>query len=180
MKTDYNKINLFEASVVAWSFIGLALIGGVFLSSMTPKNQTSLMQAVGIFDIHEHLEKTADGLEFVLNIPNEFNKQFYIAFTQVMELPRESYEFPAEVAREIISGSKIAINELASQAMESYQQQQQIEVARAQILEPKVSGQISGAVIDLTEPPPIELNLPYSYPGPNLDEFINLNIKPLR
>ncbi len=180
MKTDYNKINLFEASVVAWSFLGLALMGGIFFSSLTPKNQASLVRAVSILDIHEQLANTADGLEFVSSIPNEFNKEFYIAFTQILELPSETYEFPAEVASQIISTTKIAVNELATQAVVSYQQQQQIEIARAQVIEPKVSGQILGAVIDLTEPPPVELKLPYSYPGPNLDEFINLKIKPLR
>jgi hypothetical protein len=101
MKTDYQNINAFEASVVAMIVLGFVVLGMVVFSGLAPRQQKNVASAFDLFDFHEAAAQSIDSVQFLMGVPEEFYNQFYIAFEQVAALPPETLTAPREVAQRL-------------------------------------------------------------------------------
>jgi hypothetical protein len=179
MKTDYKNINSFEVAVVSMIAVGLVIVGLTIFSSLTPRQQLAVTSAFELFDVHERTVETVENVKFVLDIPNEFYNQFYIAFTEVATLPSETIDVPQEIAGEIVRNIKTAFNTLSDQAMSGYMAQSQYHNQTASLTELAHDGVIMGAMIEMTDKmstmvlvntsKPEEINFHYEYKVPNIN-----------
>jgi hypothetical protein len=188
MKTDFKNLNMFEAALVGWSFIGIVLVGAVMFSSLTPAKQSQVKAAFNIFDIKEGTREAMDTVNFVLDIPNQFYSQFYIAFEQVAVLPEYTFEVPKQIASDFSSAVTVVINNLSNQLQQGYEAQNQFAVVKAERSEIAYDGKVMGAMIDIsdklssvtiteTKVHPQTLKIPYKYTAPR---FIKNKSKSVR
>ncbi|OGE73701.1 MAG: hypothetical protein A3I07_02010 [Candidatus Doudnabacteria bacterium RIFCSPLOWO2_02_FULL_42_9] len=162
MKTDYQNLNWFETSLVAWGFVGVVVVGIVFFTGLTPQMQSDVAQAVTILDMNQQAQGVVDTVTFVWDAQNDFYEQFYLAFTEVATIPFEDFE-------PTIEAYSLAINHLTDQVRSGYEGQQQISY--------DTQGKVLGAIIEIgsidTEPTyELELEMPYKFETPNIN-FLN-------
>jgi hypothetical protein len=196
MKTNYQSINLFEVAVVGMITIGFVLIGVILFSGLTPRSQTNVASAFNMFDIHEQMASTVnstiDSEQFVMDVPNEFYNQFYVAFNQVATMPSDTFDLPVAVAAELARNITVTINNLSDQVAEGYAEQVQTQDYIAELTQggtmvayENLQGKVLGASIDrsfknstagcgsvtgnTTEQ---TLKMTYGYNPPDLDKLI--------
>jgi hypothetical protein len=190
MHTDYKNINKFDVAIVAMIAIGFIITGVFLFASLTPRVQMNVTTSLQMFDVHEQFAKTMDTTAFVIDLPNEFFNQFYIAFTEVATLPPEIFETPRDIVLELKRNVTVAINNLADQVATGYAAQNDQEVQIAQTARVAYNGKVMGAVIDVTDAiaefsveQPIKniLEIPYSYQVPSFAQLtisVNKFLKP--
>ena len=83
MKTDYKNLNLFETLAVVLIAAGLVLTGLVIYSGFNAKQQSHVVAAMQMFDIHEEVSRDWQQAEKLFTVEDKFYNQFYVAFTQV-------------------------------------------------------------------------------------------------
>src|SRR3989338_6677211 len=94
MRSNHEMINTFEAAAVVMAFVGILIIGMILLASLTPRQQKVVLTSFELLDAGELVGETAQTAETIIDIPNEFYKQFYIAFNQLAILPAEIFIKP--------------------------------------------------------------------------------------
>lgn len=176
---DFQNLNKFEVAVVGMIVVGFIIFGLIVFCALTPRQQIYVADAIQIFDIHQQAAEAAQSVEFVVNIPNEFYAQFYIAFAEVVTLPSETFEVPTEVISQISSNISLAVNELAVEVATNYQKQNNFYASQAPEIQYDYTGKVAGAMIDLSDrlstvtvlvsEPEKNLKIPYEYNGPNLN-----------
>ena len=92
MKTDYQNLNAFESSLVAFIAVGMALVGTIIFSGLSFKQQDNILAAINILDIHEQASRPVAVISSVIDTEAEYYDQFYIAFTQVMTMPEATID----------------------------------------------------------------------------------------
>lgn len=188
MKTDFKKLNLFEAALVTWSMVGVFLVAIVGFYSLTPEKQYQVKTAFDIFDIHEGTREATETLSFILEIPNEFYEEFYIAFEQVATLPAYTFEFPAEVASKLASNIEATVGHLTEQVLAGYESQNQFLAVSAPMREIAYDGKVMGAAIAISDKLSTftileqkaraqTLEIPYGYSAPNINQLKYLTTK---
>jgi len=185
MHTDYQKVNHFDVAVVTMILVGFVLIGGIIFSSLTPRGQTDVTEALSMFDIHEQAamqtNQTLDTVNFVLDVQSEFYNQFYKAFSELAVMPEDTFEVPIKIAHNLAG----FFNDLSVQVAEGYEKQNQMtkQIAYSQ-------GQVLGAVMDLSgqfaaepqanvlsgdcaeaEPTQVSLKIPYQFVAPDFNQI---------
>src|SRR5258708_24100236 len=155
MKTDYKNINSFEVAVVGMIAIGFVIVGIFLFATLTPRQQTRVTSAFDLLDIHEQTASTAastiEGVKFVIDVPNEFYNQFYIAFTEVAALPSETFEVPQQIATDLVRNFSIALNNLTDQVATGYAAQNQLQDQKSQLTELAYDGKVMGAMIEISD-----------------------------
>jgi hypothetical protein len=179
MKTKH--INSFEIAVVSMIVVGFILIGFTVFFSLTPRQQSNLAGAFQMFDIHEETAAGFENFKFIINIPNEFNKQFYKSFTEIATLPSETFDVPRQIASEFSRNITSAINNLSNQVAMGYSNQTQAHEQTAELAQLNPQGKVMGAMIDLTDKfssaavveqkVPPSLNMHYDYQPPKFEDF---------
>jgi len=91
MKTDYEDLNSFDASVVITIVIGLSLIMAMGFSQLSFENQADLVKAVPIFDLHDQAQQQLAVIQLMFESSEIFLDRFYVAFTQVAVLPDDTF-----------------------------------------------------------------------------------------
>src|SRR3989344_7584887 len=91
MKTDYEDLNSFDASVVITIVIGLSLIMAMGFSQLSFENQADLVKAVPIFDLHDQAQQQLAVIQLMFESSEIFLDRFYVAFTQVAVLPKDTF-----------------------------------------------------------------------------------------
>jgi hypothetical protein len=194
MKTNYQNINSFEVAIVGMITAGFILVGIILFSTLTPRTQANVASSLNMFDIHERvadtISSTTDEIGFMMDIPNQFYNQFYIAFTQTATLPSETFEIPAQIATELSRDVSAAINNLGVQVAEGYSHQIQTEVQSSQATQEGTElayesypGKVLGATVDLISAGATagsvrivgigtgqNINFPYTYSPPELSQ----------
>ncbi|MBX4204884.1 MAG: hypothetical protein KW788_01690 [Candidatus Doudnabacteria bacterium] len=87
MKTNYNNLTAFEACAIFIATIGLVLIGFEIYITLPTHQKTAVSDAFGMFDMHEHVAKVTDKVQFAYMVGEDFYNQFDLAFTQVFSYP---------------------------------------------------------------------------------------------
>ena len=147
MKTDYKNINSFEVAAVCAIIVGFLLVGIVLFSGLTPNKQAAVASSFDIFDLHRQSMEAFETIKFVYDIPEEFYKQFYIAFTELATLPEGTLEMPVETAAELYRNVASAFTNLSDQVANGYSKQNS--KARGNVAQ-AYEGQVMGAMIDLS------------------------------
>jgi hypothetical protein len=178
MQTNYKKLSWFETLIISWLFVGLIIVIMILFTGLSFRMQSSISIALQIFDLHEEAIEARDNLMFVLNIPDEFNKQFYLAFTQIAVLPPETFEVPTDIVRGISAAVSESVDALSLAVVEGYQNNSTFTKSVAISAQPSAEGKIMGAMIQasdrLSNIVVIEnnhaatLEIPYSYTASNL------------
>ncbi|OGE79907.1 MAG: hypothetical protein A2660_00430 [Candidatus Doudnabacteria bacterium RIFCSPHIGHO2_01_FULL_45_18] len=138
MHTDYQKINSFEVATVVVIAVGFLLVGAMLFASFTPRAQTQVAAAFRMLDVHQDFNATLDEVKFIASIPNKFNQEFYLAFTQVAVLPVETFTRPQQTVSDWY------------QALANYSDQVAGNYLAVVSVQPQISGEgkILGTMID--------------------------------
>jgi hypothetical protein len=186
MKTDYNNINKFEVAIVSMIAVGFVILGVTLFTSLTPRQQANVTAAFKMFDVREQAAATVEDVKFIFGVPEEFYNQFYIAFTEVVSFPAEDIELATSVAVELKNNVVAVFDNLTSQVVQGYAQQNQLQERSDDFALLPYDGKIMGAMIDLSDKissitvreknPPTSLNLHYEYSAPKI-ELLNSALK---
>ncbi len=187
MKNDYQNINSFDVAVVSMITIGFIIIGIILFGTLTPRQQTNISSALEIFDIHEQVVNETETVQFVFNIPNEFYKEFYVAFVEVASVPLENFELPVMIAKEMSRNVVAIFNNLSDQVAAGYANQNNYQTHSSELAQLNYEGRVMGAAIELSDKishiTAIEqksnssLDLNFEYAPPKLDiNNLNLNL----
>jgi hypothetical protein len=87
MKTDYQKVNLFDASAVFVAAFGLLLVGLFVFLSFPESQQKNVISALAVLDIGDAMARQEETLLAVLETTDNVNNAFYVAFTDLATLP---------------------------------------------------------------------------------------------
>lgn len=100
MKTNYQKLSLFEIAAIGLIAVGLVLIGLILFTNLSSTDQKRLTAAVQIFDLHEEVGAEARMIAFLFQAQHEFYEEFYTAFSQIALLPAGDAEFLMEMGHQ--------------------------------------------------------------------------------
>lgn len=183
MRTDYQNINKFEVGIVCVIAIGFVIIGVILFSSLTPRKQAEISGALNMFNIRQEAAETIETVEFVYNIPDEFYKEFNMAFVQVATLPEDTLNVPLDTYTQLYRIVAYVVNNLTDQALVGYRAQNQFQIATASQRHIAYDGKIMGAMINVADrlsqvvvrekPRSQNLDLYYSYPTPDYNLSIS-------
>src|SRR3989344_1231080 len=110
MKTDYQNLNSFESSLVAFIAVGVALVGTIIFSGLSFKQQDNILAAINVLDIHGQASESVAIISSIIDTEEEYYNQFYIAFTQTLSMP----ETPIAEALRWTSNVKVAHEQFLS------------------------------------------------------------------
>lgn len=181
MKTDYQKLNTFESSVVVFIVIGVGLLGTIIFSALNAGQQNNLQQALNILDVHRQVAQSVESIKTMAAIQQEFYDQFYIAFTQVAVLPEETFEVPAIYFQ-------TALNAFADYSDQfAYNYRIVNSNSEERVYGPIVAGTVIALADSWKNPPrrsvqektlsPPEVDIPYSFAPPQWQPIKNELIK---
>lgn len=100
MKTDYQKLSLFEIAVIGLIAAGMILIGLIVFVNLGPADQNKLTHAIEVFDLHKQARQEATAVVFLFEAQQKFYEEFYVAFSQVASLPSQDAEFLVEMGHQ--------------------------------------------------------------------------------
>src|SRR6266498_5023892 len=115
MKTNYQNLSNFEASVILVASLGVALVGLEVYAGLPAQTQGQVADAFLGFDLHEQISAAASKVSFaselVFAATDEFYKQFDIAFVQTFSFP-DQIGVPVLMAAQTIGrySDSIALN----------------------------------------------------------------------
>lgn len=118
MKTDYNNLKLTDTLAVFIAAVGIVIVGVLGFQSLPSEHQTRVAHAVEILDMQEQIDQQAQALAFLLfEAPDDFFKEFYVAFGQVASIPYETIVTWQETGKQI----QTAIYDLSDTVGVAYQ-----------------------------------------------------------
>lgn len=142
MNSDFQKLDWFESATIGLMAFGIVLIGVIFFYALPEQGQIEVKKSVAFLDVSDQIDAPIKTIYLVLETPNIYLNEFYLAFNETMALPVDI----ESVAKNINSLEQefIALSDYFGQV---YEEQYTPSKIPGPIVQMAV-GRVLGAVID--------------------------------